>query len=537
MNGCDPSVENQSNPACSQQVELQYLADIIMSEGAARNAPSDPVRAQLSACMAAWRPALERPLDLAGRDCALPAPQWHWQRLLEHVGNGEKRESDLDRARRLYHARWLAHLLAPERAEYQPRVTILIPVFNRAAMAIEAVESCLAQDCKALEILVVDDGSTDDLAGALARFGGAVRLHRQPNGGVSSARNAGIRLATGDFIHFLDSDNLLLPKAVSRKIEAFAHFADAELCYSLAVMKGARAADLPPVIRPGSGPGCPTISLLNCGHPHPFYVSCVMLPRFTLLSAGGFEEDLQRGEDTRLWSKLALREIKVIGLDAELTVRRLSEATLSATPIEPSLHFAIRARMIADFLGSSRAWRRARKTYRATLPLVLGDGARGPLSPVPERDLANLLAAISALGTGVRPEGVSPLPLLAYLRHVTSGSLVARSARHRDGTDLLGTLYATIDRAARRAARLTPPDLAFWAEAATLDRSVGRFQSFIDKSRRLIASDPAALSVIDELLRSASLIPGKRAFRTYLRLRRWKVPRWVSLKLIERWPS
>ena len=76
---------------------------------------------------------------------------------------------------------------------------------------------------------MVDDGSTDNPAAALQKFGDRVRVLRKPNGGVSSARNAGIAAARGDFIHFLDSDNLLLPDAVSAKIAAYAAVADARI--------------------------------------------------------------------------------------------------------------------------------------------------------------------------------------------------------------------------------------------------------------------------------------------------------------------
>lgn len=87
-------------------------------------------------------------------------------------------------------------------------VSVIIPTYNRAHVLAEAIDSALAQTVPAHEIIVVDDGSTDDSCAVLARYGDRIRVLSQPNGGVSAARNAGMRMATGDWIAFLDSDDL-----------------------------------------------------------------------------------------------------------------------------------------------------------------------------------------------------------------------------------------------------------------------------------------------------------------------------------------
>ena len=88
-----------------------------------------------------------------------------------------------------------------------PRFSVIIPAFNAAATLARAIESVRAQSWPAHEIIVVDDGSRDATADVACQFGDGVRLLRQPNSGVSVARNAGAAAATGDWLAFLDADD------------------------------------------------------------------------------------------------------------------------------------------------------------------------------------------------------------------------------------------------------------------------------------------------------------------------------------------
>ncbi|MDQ3652577.1 MAG: glycosyltransferase [Acidobacteriota bacterium] len=100
----------------------------------------------------------------------------------------------------------------------RPAISVVIPTFNRATLALQTVQSVFAQTFSHYEVIVVDDGSTDNTKEMLASFGGATnfRYHYQPNSGRSSARNQGFTLAQGDFILFLDSDDLLFPDALAQ---------------------------------------------------------------------------------------------------------------------------------------------------------------------------------------------------------------------------------------------------------------------------------------------------------------------------------
>lgn len=102
-------------------------------------------------------------------------------------------------------------------------ISCIMPVFNGSAYIAAAVDSILAQSLPPREIIVVDDGSTDDSAErALAAGGDMVTLVRQSNQGIDAARNAGLAAASGDYVHFFDADDILPPGA----LEAMHHALD-----------------------------------------------------------------------------------------------------------------------------------------------------------------------------------------------------------------------------------------------------------------------------------------------------------------------
>lgn len=115
-----------------------------------------------------------------------------------------------------------------------PLLSVVIPTWNRSRLVCEAVESALAQRAGAVEVIVVDDGSTDDTCDVLAgRFGTDIKLLRLPRrGGTRAARNAGARLATGELLAFLDSDDLWLPGKLYAELRVFERFPEAEAVIS-----------------------------------------------------------------------------------------------------------------------------------------------------------------------------------------------------------------------------------------------------------------------------------------------------------------
>jgi len=99
-----------------------------------------------------------------------------------------------------------------------PLVSVIIPVFNGEKYLIEAIESVLAQSCRPLELIIVDDGSTDESA-AIAQSYKEIRYIYQPNMGVPVARNTGLASAVGEFIAFLDADDMWHPQKLQIQVE------------------------------------------------------------------------------------------------------------------------------------------------------------------------------------------------------------------------------------------------------------------------------------------------------------------------------
>jgi glycosyltransferase involved in cell wall biosynthesis len=434
-----------------------------------------------------------------------PGLRWHADQLVS-LCQAQATESPANRARRACHARMLGHGLAPQRTEFRPSVTVLVPVYNRAGPLVEAVQSCLDQTWRPIEILVIDDGSSDDPGVALARFGTGVRVVRKPNGGVASARNLGISLATSDFIHFLDSDDRLLPRAIESKVAAFAAVADAELCYGQSQWIDMRVS--PPATREPRQLAVddPARAMVVA---FPFLLQTVMMPRWRLLAAAPFEEDLRRSSDFRYWQCLSFAGVKVIGTRELSTHLRRFHDSLHLTPEQQDdSHAVALMRGLRDLARHPRMWRHGPDYFNIVAAKRVHYWFDSPRSDRVRAAAAEAAAALEQVARN-RP---SPLPLFAALR-----TRRARLKRHGDWTDeTAGSIYRMLtdmlDRCLGAAPMLDDDDLAFWsvqAEAPSKDRLLRRFFAVIQA--RCAPARRAALA--DALLRAMPRIPRRSEVR------------------------
>ena len=188
-----------------------------------------------------------------------------------------------------------------------PLISVIIPVYNGARFLADAVSNVLAQDYPSLEIIVVDDGSTDDIAGAVSRLPVDVRFFRQENAGPAAARNRGLRDASGQFIAFLDVDDLWPAGNLAMLSRVLA----AEP--GLMVVHGhAQMLMLDPVTGQFRPEGNPAESF-------PYYIGAGLYRREVFESVGPFDASMRFAEDTDWYTRL-----KESGLPAE----RLPQVTL-----------------------------------------------------------------------------------------------------------------------------------------------------------------------------------------------------------------
>ncbi len=209
-----------------------------------------------------------------------------------------------------------------------PRVSVIIPTFNRGRVLEEAVDSVLAQSLANFELIVVDDGSTDDTRQRLQRYGQRLTCVRQSNRGVSAARNAGVERSTGELIALLDSDDLWHPTKLARQVAFFDDHPDAQICQTeeVWIRRGKRVNPKKRHRKPSGWIFEPSLALCLVSP------SAVMMRRGLLEAMGGFDESLPACEDYDLWLRVSLH-FPIHLIDEPLTVKRGGHADqLSSAP-------------------------------------------------------------------------------------------------------------------------------------------------------------------------------------------------------------
>ncbi|MGH7928940.1 MAG: glycosyltransferase, partial [Candidatus Binatia bacterium] len=221
------------------------------------------------------------------------------------------------------------------------------------------------------ELIVVDDGSTDATASELQEYRGRLRVLAQARRGVAAARNAGVRIARGRYLAFLDSDDLWLPKKLEAQTAFIARHPQVQICQTeeIWIRRGAR-------VNPKAKHRKPTGDIfkrsLDLCLVSP---SAVMMTRELFLKTGGFDESLQVCEDYELWLRIAV-DYPVPLLARALVIKRgghMDQLSHSLWGMDRFRVFALQKLLRSGLVGERRQWVLAALEGKIS---VLAKGAR-----------------------------------------------------------------------------------------------------------------------------------------------------------------
>jgi len=195
-------------------------------------------------------------------------------------------------------------------------ISVIIPTYNRHHRLIRAIDSVLSQTYPHIELMVIDDGSSNDVQSRLSPHYPQVRFLRQSNQGVSAARNAGIKHSNSEWIAFLDSDDAWHPHKLAKQIAALTKAPEYRLCHTneIWIRHGNRVN--PMNKHKKSGGWIFKYCLPRCA----ISPSSVLIQRRLLAEIGAFDPTLPACEDYDLWLRICARD-PVLYLDQALTIK------------------------------------------------------------------------------------------------------------------------------------------------------------------------------------------------------------------------
>lgn len=240
------------------------------------------------------------------------------------------------------------------------RVSVIIPAFNSERYIADTIASALAQNYRPKEIVVVDDGSTDDTAAELAQFGDRIKVVRQENSGAGAARNRAVKESSGEWIAFLDSDDLWLPHKLERQMQCIEAHPEADFAYHNWHVTHNESADAPSLLAEIEAAGVPERDraesatcelgwlynelLLDCV----VHTTAVMMRRSLFDAVGGFDETIRQGQDYDLWLRASRKSI-VAKHPATLSVYRIRSGSITTGPRSQNNRVRIVERALAQW--------------------------------------------------------------------------------------------------------------------------------------------------------------------------------------------
>ncbi|MDB5451809.1 MAG: glycosyltransferase family 2 protein [Caulobacteraceae bacterium] len=206
-------------------------------------------------------------------------------------------------------------------------ISVVVPCYNAARTAAATIESALAQDAP-VEVIAIDDGSSDDTAAVLKGFGSRIQAQFGPNRGVSAARNSAAAAASGDWLLFLDSDDLLTPGTLARRLQSSADDVDLVACHwrEFQEIDGAIVEGEVRKLRPiPPGPDAEVVVATDAWAPP----AALLYRRSVVEAIGGFRPDLPVIQDARYLFDAVHRGARVAVSDHVGARYRVVEGSLS----------------------------------------------------------------------------------------------------------------------------------------------------------------------------------------------------------------
>ncbi len=290
--------------------------------------------------------------------------------------------------------------------------SVVIPSYERASLIGRAVVSALSQDLAPAEVIVVDDGSTDDTAAVIAAIDGPVRYVRQSNQGASAARNHGVRIASGDWVAFLDSDDVWRPGHLRRLAEAAGAtlerpdlvFSDASVDIdgtATAWFEHCGFSPAPPFTEAASAFDWAMLPT------QPMFLQASMVKRSAWMAFGGLSETLPTREDTHAFLMLGLTGGACAVTEVGVDVTAESSEAERLTKLHPAggeVYAEATIALYRDILARPGVPDRHRGELRRRLANGLWDLARSQLRR------RRLVSGVRNLGRSLQCDPATVLP-------------------------------------------------------------------------------------------------------------------------------
>jgi glycosyltransferase involved in cell wall biosynthesis len=250
----------------------------------------------------------------------------------------------------------------------RPLISCIVPVYNGQVYLCEAIDSILEQTYRPIEILAVDDGSTDGSAAILRSYSAQILVFHQENGGPSAARNHGIRKSRGEFIAFLDADDLWHPRKLTRQMDRFAERPGTEVCITHFQNFWMPALEKDAEFFRGHRYSLPMVG----------YTLQTLLARRSIFErVGYFDPVLRWGEDVDWFARAAEKTVKVEVIQETLTYRRIHGANLCMEPNRSTIAPQALASLLSVVKTSLDRRRQGQRTPAALPAQSAQDGSSG----------------------------------------------------------------------------------------------------------------------------------------------------------------